>query len=219
MATTPPIQDIQPAQPECGSTLTRVMSPTQGLGTEHGALALLPVGIQLASGHASCDRCTYAVAEQLWVCSLCYAAGHRACLQPHVVEGFAFCADCTPWARQQATKMHHEAEKVKWKSRLQAQLEGWRSASTFATGTLGSIGLALGGATVVVAQASAALIRGAAAGAQAAGTAAAAEIEDQGDEGSKRSACPRAVDSEVNSDLKTDVEPPPQRPRSASVPL
>ena len=129
---------------------------------------LVPVGAQVATGHISCAVCQDPVRDVLWICSGCYRAGHPTCLGGGVLMDYAFCADCYGWAQQQVSRMHTESSVHMWRGRLRSQLESWTAAAVFTTGTLGTIGVTIGGASMVLAQGTSALVRGAVSGVLAA---------------------------------------------------
>ena len=100
-----------------------------------------------------------------WVCSSCYATGHSECLQASILEGYAFCINCKPFAIEQYSRFTTEAQRQRWAVRLAGQLANWREMTVNATGALGAVGLAIGGAGAMVVGGTAALVRGAVQGA------------------------------------------------------
>ena len=114
----------------------------------------------------------------------------------------------------------HKRPRCTWSKRSlhggsssRASLMGRQCASVFATSTLGTIGLAVGGAAAMLAQGSAAFLRGAAAGAAAASSSGAvqpalASPVDMEKDRTERSASPRAVDSKGKSEHVGPPVPP-----------
>ena len=72
-----------------------------------------------------------------------------------------------PWAIDQHSRCVTEAQRERWAIRLTSQLANWRSMTTSATGALGAVGLAIGGAGAIVVGGTSALVRGAVQGAKA----------------------------------------------------
>ncbi len=101
------------------------------------------------------------------MCSACYTAGHEGCLKAELLDGYAFCEACLPWAVMQRSKLTSEDQKVTWKNRLAKQLAGWQEMSITASGTMATVGVAVGAATVTVAESAAALVQGAVQGVRA----------------------------------------------------
>ena len=134
--------------------ITRVMSPS-GV---HAGHALERWGLRDTS--MICEVCNR-LASELWVCSACYRAGHPECLQMSLLDDYAFCSNCKPWAIEQHSRQTTEAQKERWRARLAGQLANWRAMTVTATGVLGTVGIALGGVGAMVLGGTAALVQGA----------------------------------------------------------
>ena len=153
---------------------TRVMSPNDA---SDQATMVERWGIRGA--RQPCEICNGMVTDP-WVCSACYKTGHQECLQAVQLEGYAFCSVCHPWAIDQHSRCVTEAQRERWAIRLASQLANWRSMTTNATGALGAVGLAIGGAGAMVLGGTSALVRGAVQGAKATSRALSpAAIEDE----------------------------------------
>ena len=140
-------------------TVTRVMSPNvdQGVLERWG----------LRGYSMQCEVCQALVSDP-WVCSACYKSGHQQCLKTIKLEGYAFCISCQPWAIDQYSRFTTAAQRQCWTVRLAGQLANWREVTVSATGALGAVGVALGGAGAMVVGGTAALVCGAVQGARAA---------------------------------------------------
>ena len=84
-----------------------------------------------------------------------------------VLEGYAFCITCKPWAIAQHSRFTTDAQKQKWTERLAGQLANWRSVSVTATAAMGAVGMAIGGAGALIVGGTSALVRGALEGVRA----------------------------------------------------
>ena len=74
----------------------------------------------------NCDLCGF-LTDEVWVCSACYRAGHPGCLGVQLLEGYAFCSECHPWAVTQHQRLTTEAAMQRWSERLTGQLANWRA--------------------------------------------------------------------------------------------
>ena len=126
-----------------------------------------------------CEVCQQP-ARDVWVCSGCYQSGHPSCFGMEVLDGYAFCQQCMPWAIQQHSRITTEQQKSRWARRLSGQLANWKEMSITAAGTLGAVGMAIGGAGAMVVGGTTALVRGAFEGAMTGSTTPRLQIEDEG---------------------------------------
>ena len=113
-------------------SLTRVMSPSPNLEINESQLMKWGMrGIALP-----CGICEGEAADP-WVCSACYISGHEGCLNPKMIEGYAFCIRCLPWAMEQASRFQSQRQRQMWNVRLAGQLANWRSTVVNTAGALG----------------------------------------------------------------------------------
>ena len=133
----------------------------------------------LRSGNMPCERCNSPCID-VFVCNACYRSGHAQCLNIQAIDGFGFCSDCLPWALQQKSRHVTAQEQAKWTGRLSAQLAAWRESTVTATGVLGAIGLAVGGAGAMAASGTHAFLTGMVQGARSGASTprATAQLED-----------------------------------------
>ena len=144
------VEVVNPGSTMCNSesaerdlqlSLTRVMSPSPNLEINDSQLVQWGMrGIALP-----CGICNVETADP-WVCSACYISGHEGCLTPKMIEGYAFCIRCLPWAMEQASRFQSQQQRQMWNVRLAAQLANWRSTVVNTAGALGAVGVVLGGA-------------------------------------------------------------------------
>ena len=183
---------------EIAIDVTRVMSPSVDPMLERW-------GIRGAT--QPCEWCNQVVTD-LWVCSACYRSGHKECMQADVLEGYAFCAACQPWTIEQLSRFRTEAQKELWTARLANQLANWRAMTTTATGALGAVGMAIGGASAMVISGTSALVRGVAQGARStSGVISPAALEDGTTGGNIEDALPLLASSSSGPQPASSTQP------------
>ena len=140
---------------------TRVMSPNRGQIVNY------------SFDHFDCEVCFQAVDGGVFLCAQCCKAGHWECLGLQSwakLPQYAFCPDCMPWVIKQQSRLQTQADQQRWSLRIAAAMAAWRETAVGASGMLGSLGVALGGAGATLVHGTAALAAGTLQGARAGGT-------------------------------------------------